>query len=157
MRSLDYTRLFVADSKVKVRNNGEQLQPTVIYWGASEEESARIHLREGNENAGKEENNRELFRRKSQQRIYYIGIDRRHTVLFLSGRVNRPVVGHPLIHLDELGHEARYFAFHDRAVSPDHVLVLGLGDIELRNDCQSAGNVLTLRDAMKNKPFIIRI
>lgn len=74
-----------------------------------------------------------LFRITTTQ--YYFGIDRHHTVL-LSGRVNRPIVGHPLIHVDEFGHEARYFAFHDRAVSPDHVLVLGFGDVELRNDCQ---------------------
>lgn len=55
--------------------------------------------------------------------------------VILSARVNRSIVGHPLIHLYELGHETRYLAFHDRAVRPYHVLVLGLGDVELRNDC----------------------
>lgn len=88
---------------------------------------------------------------ESQQR-YYIGIDRHHTVL-LSGCVNRPIVGHPLIHVDEFGHEARYFAFHDRAVSPDHVLVLGFGDVELRNDCRRGQRVLILWDTVKNEPF----
>jgi len=47
--------------------------------------------------------------------------------------------------VDELGHEARYFAFHDRAVSSDHVLVLGLGDVELRNDCRRRQCVNSLR------------
>lgn len=84
--------------------------------------------------------------------VYYIGIDRHRTVL-LSGCVNRPIVSYPLIHLDELGHEARYFTFHDRTVSPDHVLVLGLGNEELRNHCQQY--VLTLWDTIKNKfPFL---
>lgn len=75
---------------------------------------------------------------------YYIGVDRYHTV-FLSGRVNRPIVGHPLIHVDELGYKARYFAFHDRAVSSDYVLILGLGDVELRNDCRRGQCVNSLR------------
>lgn len=77
----------------------------------------------------------------AKNNVYYVSIDRRHTVL-LSGHVNRPVVGHPLIHLDELRHKARYFAFHDRAVSPDHVLVLGLGYVELRNHCRQCVNSL---------------
>jgi len=120
-----------------------ELQSTVAGLPGNEwKESARVRLRIGNENNGEIKEWRSYPADNDIQRLSMsIDIDRHHTV-FLTVRVNRPVVGHPLIHLDELGHEARYFAFHDRAVSSDHVFVLGFGNVELRNHCRQCVNSL---------------
>lgn len=129
----------ITDPKVKVGTRHESRTATDSCRVAWEwEESERARLKVGNENNGEI---REWRRSCPADNNAYVGIDRRHTVL-LSGCVNRPVVGHPLIHLDEFGYEARYFAFHDRAVSPDHVLVFGLSNVELRNHCRQCINSL---------------
>lgn len=138
---------FKTGSKVKVGTPWRpcELQPTEINRGTSEKKVRALTSEGGKWECGER---REQKLSRGQTRAHYIAIDRRHTVL-LAGRVNCPVVGHPLIHVDELRHEARYFAFHDRAVSSDHVLVLGLGDVELRNDCRGASDELTLWNAIE--------
>lgn len=58
------------------------------------------------------------------------------TVIVIAVFMCNTIIGNPRIYLDKIGHKTGYLAFHDGRISPNYVLVFGLGHIKLRYNCQ---------------------